>query len=156
MLTVVRTHWFSRGLTVSDGSRVVATIDMARWRERGVLTVQGVTCRLFRERPRGGDFILESSGTTLARARKPSAFRRTFIIDHAGRRYVLRARAAFRRAFVLVEGDREVGSVSPASLFARGASAELPVEMPLPVKAFLIWLVVISWRRAARAAAAAG
>ena len=102
-----------------------------------------------------GHFILESLGSVMARAEKLSAFRRSFTIHHEDRRYTLRAKAIFRRTFLLLEGDREVGSLSPEGLFTRRATVDLPQALPLPVKVFIIWLAVILWKRESDSSAAA-
>jgi len=148
VLQIVPTHWYSWDFTVTDESRTVADIAMSWWGEKGALTIDHTTYRVYREALMSGAFVLEHAGSVLARAEKPSVFRREFVIRHAGREYTLRPRSMFRRAFVLVEGSREVGSLAPTSAFTRKAAADLPHDLPLPVRAFIVWLVVISWRRA--------
>ena len=155
MLSLVPKKWFSWDFTVTEGARSVADIDISWWREQGVLTVQGVDHRVYRERMMSGDFILESGGSVLARAQKPSAFHRTFEIAHEGRRYTLRAESAFRRTFLLLDGERRVGSLSPEGIFTRRASVDLPPSLPLAMRVFVIWLAVILWKRASDSAAAA-
>ena len=126
---------------------IVARIETHWWREKGALTIQGVDHSVYRERPMSGDFILESAGSILARARKPSAFRRFFNVEHAGRQYTLRAPSAFRRAFIVLDGDLGIGSISPDGLFTRRASVDLPENIPLAVRIFIVWLAVILWKR---------
>jgi hypothetical protein len=99
-----------------------------------------------------GDFVLSSRGSVLARAQKPSAFRRTFIIAHGDKHYRLQAKSAFRRAFELRDGDRVVGSLSPRDMFTRRMAADLPETLPLPLKLFMMWLAVIMWKREAESA----
>ena len=147
MLQVVPTHWYSWDVTVTDESRPVADIAVSWWREKGALTIDGATYRLYREAPMSGEFILEHAGSVLARAEKPSIFRREFVLRHAGREYTLRPRSIFRREFVLLDGSRQVGSIAPTSAFTRKAAADLPHNLPLPVRMFVVWLTVISWRR---------
>ena len=147
MLQIVPTHWYSWDVTVTDESRRVADIAMSWWREKGALTIEGATYRLYREAPMSGDFVLEHAGSVLARAEKPSVFRREFVIRHAGREYTLRRRSLFRREFVLLDGSRHVGSIAPTGAFTRKAAADLPHDLPLPVRMFIVWLTVISWRR---------
>ena len=147
MLQIVPTHWYSWDVTVSDESRPVAGIALSWWREKGVLTIEGATYRLYREAPMSGDFVLEHAGSLLARAEKPSVFRREFVIRYAGREYRLRPGSMFRRAYVLLSGSRQVGSIAPKSAFTRKAAADLPHDLPLPVRLFIVWLTVISWRR---------
>lgn len=153
MLKAIPTSWFSWDFTVTDGTQPVANIDISWWREKGELTVQGAAYQVYREGLMSGAFILEKGGAVMARAEKPSAFRRSFIIEHAGRQYTLRAKAALGREFLLLEGEREVGSISPEGIFTRRASVALPESLPLPVRVFITWLTVILWKREAQAAA---
>ena len=147
MLNIVPTNWFSWDFKVSDESRPVADIALSRWRENGALAIDGVTYWVYRAVPLFGDFILEGAGGVLARAEKPSVFRCEFVIRHAGREYTLRRRSVFRRAFVLLEGSREVGSLAPTSAFTRKVAVDLPPNLPVPFRMFIVWLTVISWRR---------
>ena len=147
MLDVVPTHWFSWDVTVTDQSRPVADIAVSWWREKGALRIDGETYRLSREAPLFGDFLLERAGSVLARAQKPSVFRREFVVRHDGREYTLRPRSMFRREFVLLVGSRQIGSIAPKNAFTRRAAADLPQDLPVPVRMFIVWLTVISWRR---------
>jgi hypothetical protein len=155
-LELIPKTWSSWNFTALEASQAVADIDVSWWREKGVLTVRGASYPVFREGLMSGDFILESAGSVLARAQKPSAFRRSFIIKHAGEQYTLRAKSAFRRAFILLDGSREIGSISPEGIVTRRARADLPKDMLLPVKIFIIWLAVILWKRESEAVAAGG
>ena len=156
MLKAIPKRWFSWDFNVTEGSKPVAEIDLSWWREKGVLTIDGVSYTVYRERLMGGEFKLESAGSVLARAEKPSAFRRTFVIKHRDRHYTLKAKSAFRRAFVLMQGDREVGFLSPDGLFTRSASVHLPEELPLAVQIFITWLAIILWKRESETAASSG
>jgi hypothetical protein len=148
MLQIVPTSWWSWDVKVSDEARPVADIAMSWWREKGALAIDGARYRVYREAPLSGAFVLAGAGGVLARAEKPSVFRREFVVRHAGREYTLRPRSMFRRAFVLLDGSREVGSLAPQSAFTRKAAADLPHDLPLPVRAFIVWLILVSWRRA--------
>jgi hypothetical protein len=153
-LSIVPSRWFSWDFTVSQGSEAVAEIDISWWRERGELTVQGASFGVSREGMMAGDFLLESDRGVVARATKPSMMRRLFAVQHGAKTYTLRARSAWRRGFVLLEGEREVGTIDPAGPWTRRASAALPPEVPLPVQVFLIWLTVLMWKRESDSASA--
>ena len=153
MLIAAPKRWFSWDFSVTEGAQTVADIDISWWREKGVLTVQGVDYRVYREGMMSGDFILESAGAVVARAEKPSVFYRSFQITHDGRHYTLRAESAFRRTFLLLEGNTTIGSLSPKAFFTRRAAVDFPPVLPLPVRVFVIWLAVILWKRAADSAA---
>ena len=40
-----------------------------------------------------------------------------------------------------------LGSIDRTTFFSRDAMAELPDAWPLPVRAFVIWLTMVQWRR---------
>jgi len=151
VLTAAPKRWYSWNFEVLDGRRPVADVGVSCWRERGTLQVDGERYDVYREGWASGAFVLESHGEVLARATKPSAFERRLLVWHAGREYTLRARFLGRQ-FLLFEGSSEVGRITPEGLLTRRAQVDLPAELPLPVRVFLVWLAVLMWKRAAAAA----
>jgi hypothetical protein len=147
MLQATPRNWFSWNFVVSDGEREVADIRLAMLREAGELVVEQNTYRVNREGIMSGAFVLQSAGRDLARAEKPSAFQRSFQIVVDGETYTLGAKSAFRRKFVLKDGERPVGSVYPVNAFTRKCIVDLPADIPLPVRVFMVWLVIILWKR---------
>jgi hypothetical protein len=77
------------------------------------------------------------------------------IVHYSGREYTLRKPSVWRRTFVLMDGERQIGSIAPESMWSRRATAELPHDWPTPIKLFVIWLVIVLWKRDAESAAAA-
>ncbi len=152
MLQIAPHGWFSWDFTISQGSQAVADIGFTWWREQGELRLDGATYRVSREHLLNGDFLLESDAGVIARATRASLFRRRFSVRHGANTYTLEPRSAFQRAFVLLEDDRETGSISPSRAWSRRASANLPSELPLPVQVFLIWLTVLMWKRESESA----
>ena len=158
MLRAAPTSWWSQDYKLLEGDTVVAIIDVSCWREAGELNVKGASYRVYREGLMSGAFILEglleTGGQIRARAEKPSALHRSFLVEHGGRQYTLEAESAFLRKFVLAEGGQLRGSVYPESAFTRSAVVDFPEELPLAVRVFMFWLVMILWKRASDAAAA--
>jgi len=148
--------WYSYTFDVASSGHTVAEIALSSWRERAALTVVGHGYKAYRERFFSGAFLLEADGGIVARAEKPSAFRREFVINHAGTRWTLRASSPLRRQFVLMSGELEVGSVRPESFLRRAATVTLPSALPLVVSIFIVWLVLLMWKRDADAAATRG
>ncbi len=149
MLEIIPHSVVSWDFTVLRDGSPVAVIDVSWFREKGVLTVDGAEYPVYREHLMSGAFILEFNGTPLARAEKPSAFFRSFIVEHAGQTYTLKAETALFRKFVLLDHDREIGSITPEGPLTRKATVDLPDSLSLPVQVFLIWLTVILWKRQA-------
>lgn len=140
--------WFSsRNYNIVQNGTLIGEINCAWARERGSIRIGDALV--------SGAFFLEASGRRLVSAEKPNALHRLFTLHLAGKTFTLKAASAFWRAFVLIEGDREVGTIAPLGLFTRKAMADLPDDLSLEVKAFLIWLVVVMWNRNRQANAAA-
>ncbi len=149
MLELVPHNILSWDFNVLRDGFPVAVIDVSWFREKGMLTVDGVEYPVYREHLMSGAFILEHNGMHLARAEKPSALFRCFLVQHAGQTYTLKAETAVFRKFVLLDNDREVGSITPEGPIIRNAMVDFPDTLPLPVQVFLIWLTVILWKRQA-------
>jgi hypothetical protein len=49
--------------------------------------------------------------------------------------------------FILSENGRELGTVRPEHAFTRKAVIDLPAEIDLPVRIFMVWLVLVLWKR---------
>lgn len=147
VLTLQPRNWFTWNFSVLDGERSLAYVHLSSWRDAGTLSVEGVEYVISRETLLG-DFLLQQSGSVLARATKPSMFRRSFIIRFKERSYTLQAQSAFRRAFVLLDGaQKEIGSIVPTSMWTRKSVVTLPDDWPLAVKSFAMWLTIVHWKR---------
>jgi signal transduction histidine kinase len=154
-LTLVPRRWYSWDFDLVDGDRRLAGLEMSWWREKGVLTVDGVDHRIYRE-SLAGDFVLEQNGTVVARATKLSVWTNSFVLTCGGHEYSLRKRSMWRREFVLRSGQTEIGSLVPRNMWTRHAQVTLPPDWPLAVRAFVIWLTILIWKRESDSAAAGG
>jgi hypothetical protein len=154
MLTIIPKGWFSWDFNILDGDKKLALIDLAWTREAGVLLLDGQSYKVHREHWFGGAFMLEQDGQVLARAIKPSAWKRALQIEHGEHRYILKPVSSFGRSFELVDGERVIGSIRPQHAFTRKANIDFPESIPLPVRTFMVWLTIILWKRESDAAAA--
>ena len=151
----LKSYFQLRLYSIARDGAPVGEIDCARLWERATITVGGTTYSAAREGKMSGAFYLEANGNRLVSAEKPSALHRLFIVQVDGRTYTLKAAGAFGRAFVLTEHEVQIGSIAPNGWFSRTCTAELPDDLALEVKAFVIWLVIVMWRRQEQAAIAA-
>jgi hypothetical protein len=147
VMTLTPRNWFSSNFSVLDDERRLADVHLSRWRERGALTIAGVEYTVSRETLLG-DFLLKQAGSVLARATRPSAFRRSFILRYKEQSYTLRAKSAFQRTFVLLDGgEHEIGSIVLENCWTRKSLVTLPDDWPLPAKSFAMWLTIVQWNR---------
>jgi hypothetical protein len=117
------------------------------WRGKGELEVQEATYELYREGWFSGDFLLERDGKVIGRASKPSALRNRFEIDLPDRQVVLRKPSSFDRRVIVLDREREIGSIYPLGAFTRRTAIDLPDDLPLPSRVFLFWIVFNVWKR---------
>ena len=146
-LQVAHARFGSPDFTIQQDSHDVANVEMSWWCEKGTLTIDRTRYQMYREGWLTGAYVLERDGTVIARAERGSAFLRQYVLQYRDRHYTLKARSAFRRPFVVWDGTQEIGSIECTAFFSRDAMAELPDAWPLPVRAFVIWLTMVQWRR---------
>ena len=143
MLTAISNAW-SYSFSVTDGTESVAqAVDLSWWGDKGELRIQDDIYTARREKSL---YVLESAAGLLARAEQPRKWFGELVIEHSGHRYTLRAKSALRRQFLLLEGSRRIGSLSPEGLFTRNAAVELPKSIPLFLQVFIIWLAMTLWK----------
>ena len=140
------------------GGTPVARADLSNWRETAKLEVGETRYEAHSKGRAGKEFVLEKEdGWVVAVTQKPSVWRNRFVFEHAGNRYELKKESTWGSAFVLWrDGVGSVGSVRSKGFFKREWIVELPEELPLEVRVFIVWLMALLWKRAASAAAAGG
>lgn len=122
------------------------------WRERGEATIDGEVFRFYRENLASGKFIIDTGGRPIAKAVKQSALKRAFEVETNEKRFILKPKSALSRTFVLQHGDRTVGTIAPLRALSRKITANLPDDLSMPVQIFILWLVILMWKRAVAAA----
>src|SRR5688500_3594621 len=154
MLHATPRSMFSWDFTIRRDDEPVAEVDMAWIRERAEVSIAGQTYVFSRESMPRGTFALRVGGQVLVSARKVSVFARAFEVELGRQRLALRAVWFWGREFGLFDGADRIGGIRPTGWPGRSAVIELPDDIALPEQVFLFWLVAVSWRRAANAAAA--
>ena len=156
MLTANPQSWFSWDFTLARNGKSLGDIDLSSWswREKGTLVIANVTYRVYREGFCSGAFVLEHNGTVVARALKPSSWSRRLVLEFGGAEFELKPLNSFTRSFQLLKDKKAVGTLSAANLLTRKINVDLPEHLPLQVRAFVVWLTVLLWRRDASAGGA--
>jgi hypothetical protein len=144
-----------RRYSVEHNGLPVAEIACTIIGAKATITIGGESYRAAREGVMSGAFYLEANGSRIASAEKPNLFHRLFAVRCGTRAFTLKSAAAFGRAYVLTENEAAIGTITRQGFFGRKFSPELPDDLTLEFKLFLIWLVIVLWRRQRRAGAAA-
>ncbi len=155
MLRVESDSWFSWDFTILDGEREVAKLDQSWWSEAAEMEIEGESCRLYREGMMG-DFVLEAGGEVSVRAEKPSALRNAFVVRHGDESFELEKESVWKQKYSLRRHGRDAGSIAKESWATSNLTADLPEDLPLRVRVFMVWLVLVLWKRENDSAAGSG
>lgn len=85
-------------------------------------------------------------GPPVAAMTQRDALHRDYMVEVGARRLSLRAESPLRSGYLLLEDGREVGAIRPSGTLRRGATADLPADLPLASGVFLLWAVLLLWR----------
>lgn len=125
-----------------------ASVQLNWMGEQGSITIDGNRHEVLKHGVFSGQWTLEANSTTMATARKPNPFTRSFELTTSLGTVALRAESAFGRTMVL-EGAGFNGVIAPAHSFTRRAS--ITGEVPdFQIACFAFWLTALLWRRAAQ------
>lgn len=145
--------WFSWDYDLIQGGSLLTSISLAWFREKGEFTLGGQRFSIFRDGPLGPFILSDSGGHVLAKGVKPSFLRRRFELERDGHCYLLEADSPFSNTYNLMEGPSVIGTIRCRRLLSWKGEARLLPDLPLPFRIFVLWLVIILWKRDSQGAA---
>jgi hypothetical protein len=143
-----RTFSMRRYTLTRDGVEI-GQIDCGGARQPATLTISGTTYNPVSEGGQRTKLHLDGGGARIAEAKSAGTLFRRFIVRIGAKTYTLKVASWLGRIFVLTENDVEIGRIARTGFLTARSRAELPDDLPLPLQAFLIWLVLTTWRRQA-------
>jgi hypothetical protein len=143
--------WYSQDYRLLRDGAQLTHLHFESGPERSVFALAGEVYRAQKEKWNSSNFFLYVDQTQIARAEKPNWYSQTIYFEHQNQLYTLNP--GFNR-FTLSCTGIEVGSITKRGWFSRSAAADMPEEFPLPVSIFIIWLVLLMWKRTADSDAA--
>ncbi|GAB3446826.1 hypothetical protein [Actinophytocola sediminis] len=149
MLLASKYGVFKHRYELSEDDQPVTELANFR-RESCEFTIDGEALRVSRERSKR--FVFEGPRGRIASADRESSNR--WAITTSTGKYELVRPSYWRSAWELRHGDRSVGRIEPGKgLFNRTSQADLSADLPIAVRVFAFYVVLIQWQRAAAAAA---
>jgi hypothetical protein len=118
--------------------------------EQGTVEWNGTVYDVVKHGPFSGHWTLEWPDGVVIEAQKTSAFARRFELESDSGPITLQALSIFTRAFELLQTDSVVGTITPMHPFTRRATIQCQARVDELTQLFSFWLVVITWKRAAR------
>jgi hypothetical protein len=127
----------------------IGQIDCGGIRQPASIVIGDATFRPARDGVLQTTYHLDGDGARLASAAPAGAAFRRFTVETGARTYTLAVSSWAGRRFTLTENGTAVGTIARTGFFTTKCKADLPDDLPIGVQAFLIWLVIIIWRRQA-------
>lgn len=127
----------------------IGQIDCGGIRQPASITIGEATFRPARDGVLRATYHLDGDGARLASATPAGTGLRRFTVEAGARTFTLAVASWSGRRFTLTENGAAVGTIARSGIFSTKSQADLPDNVPLAVQAFLIWLVIIVWRRQA-------
>jgi len=154
MLNAVPRSVFSWDFEVFDDTGMLAVMDVAWLKEGGSFDYCGKTYKLRKAGVFSTNFSMTEDGHPVAGAEK-TPLRRFFEVESHEKTYALSALHPFTRKFKVVCDGVIVGEIFPYSIFARSCKVDTSEDIPVPLQIFMLWLVILMWRRTRKSNAAA-
>lgn len=118
--------------------------------EQGTIQWGGQEYEVVKHGPFSGRWTLEHHAEALIDARKTSPFTRKYELVCEQQTMILQAQSIFARSFELLEDGVSAGTFTPAHPFTRRATIRCHESIDELTQLFAFWLVVITWKRAAK------
>ena len=151
MLVIERVSWRQLRYAVSDDAGHTGRWMRRRFAETMTGDIDGNRFELRRDGRRR--FTLVSRDRLLATAEAPT--RAHWTITTEGSAYELRRRSRWRSEMELRRGGNAVGSIRKGRALRGQVLCALPAELPPPVQAFIGFVVLALWNRAAASSGSA-
>lgn len=142
---------------VAEGAPVVA-ISLPAFGPSTASPIGGQTYRLRRVGVLRERFTLEpavAGALAVASATQRDPLRREFTVEVGARRLTLRSASLLRSDYLLLDGAQTIGTLHPVGALRQSVEADLPDDLPLEARVFIVWVVLLLWRgrRVTRASA---
>ena len=142
LLRAKKAGWFRSDYIILLGDEEVATVDWLWSAEPGEFIVADESYTIGRaEEP--SEYRLSHDGAPVCRATEHGFFSRSFRLIYGDQEFDLKPGLSLANCrFVLQQEDTELGVITPA-YFSYSIEAELPDSLPLAVRIFLVWLIIV-------------
>lgn len=142
--------FFSSVIFLKQGQETVATIEMKFVRQKATITIGENVWTLQQTGKLKGEFLLENAdGTVIAHAKQPSVWKDGFTVTYGTMEFALKRESAWKDNFVLWWNDESLGKIDRPWWFSRDTRITLAKSLPLEVRAFILWVVIVQWNRRA-------
>ena len=151
MLRSTRRGFFRHSYDISEDGRPTATVTSVR-REGATFAVEGADYRVTRNGRKA--FTLTGPSGEVARAERVGG--RTWTVSSLHVPLELVRTSIWKETWEVRRFGEPIGALSKDGAFKNTSTADLPEDLPLPLRLFVVCLVETLWERSRQAAAAGG
>ena len=146
MLVATPTHFLARSYRLTDDGVEVGWLHPSRVSMHRATLELGLDSYSLLRDGLLGPFVLKSGEEVAAAADKTSAFRNRFQVAVGGR-ILPYERTGFMGGTYNLRDEHGILGTVERRLFTRSIETDLPDEIPLLERCFLLWLAYMSWKR---------
>lgn len=150
MLSCIPQSLCSWNYRILDGEAIVAFVTFDFWTEQGSISLRGIDYAIRKHGMFSGHWSVESPAGTYVDGVKPSAMFRQFELNTSRGQLALAPESIIGRGFSLMSSTGLLGTIRPMHPFTCRASIECSGVVSELDQLFAFWLVVLTWRRAAK------
>ena len=130
---------------IVDGGVEVAEVKFDAFSGKAELLVDGLTYQACVKGFWSPAYVLELDGSVLAQAEKPKFLSSQHAITCAGGKRFSLKQPFLKHGYELLDGGQTVGRIFTEGFWGTTIVIDLPGEIPIPVQAFMFWLVRTFW-----------
>jgi heat shock protein HtpX len=145
---VPQLYRFSKEFTISEGETLLTELEITPSQYSGAWTLGLERWEVYCDPGLLGltrEYYLEANGELRGRAHKKGLLSATHVVTFQGQTYALEKESVFLRQFTLRQEGQSLGTIYPELPVKMTAFAELPADMPVPLKIFILSLALLWW-----------
>jgi hypothetical protein len=156
MLRAIPKGWWTLKYELLDNEEVVGLVEFHFATEGATITIGS---EVYEARGKGWfnrEYFFETAERRFIASAENPAFSGRFEVNFDNRLYSLQKdKGLLNTTYVLIDGDGVIGSITPDGIFSRKSTIDIQNSFPLPIQAFMFWLVALLWKRATDSTAGA-
>jgi hypothetical protein len=155
MLRAIPKGWWTLKYELLENDEAVGLVEFNFGSEGAKIHVRDDTYEVRSKGWFSREYFFETAERRFIASAVNPVFSGRFEVHFDNRLYSLQKdKGLLNTTYVLIDGDDVIGSISRDGIFSRKSTIDIPDRFPLPIQAFIFWLVALLWKRATDSAAA--
>lgn len=139
--------WFSKSFSLYRDDEFLAKISLSSLKESASFVYQNREIEISKASTFKSDYFLKLNGATLAKAQKKSVWSYDTLITVSDQEFLLTRKKWYCRDTSIIYSGREIGTITPTSIWSRNAKLDVPQSIPIEIQIFALVITYFYWQR---------